>query len=66
MALVELEGIHRAYRYVTGGGADGGIIGLNGSVNAAAARTILEQSLAEGRIVFDFGAGEIQIYLLNS
>ena len=54
--------MHRAYRSVSGGGADGGILGLNGSVNAAAARTILEQSLAEGRIVFDFGAGEIQIY----
>jgi hypothetical protein len=40
------------------GGADGNVIGLNGSVNARSATNILNELEADGKIVFDFGAGE--------
>ena len=39
-------------------GADGNVIGLNGSVNARSATNILNELEADGKIVFDFGAGE--------
>ena len=47
----------RVFSSVTNG-ADGKVIGLNGSVNATSAEQILNQLEADGNVVLDFGAGE--------
>ena len=47
----------RVFSSVTNG-ADGKVIGLNGSVNATTAQNLLNELEAEGKVVFDFRAGE--------
>ena len=54
---METAAFLRVFESVTGG-ADGNVIGLNGSVNARSATNILNELEADGKIVFDFGAGE--------
>ncbi len=40
------------------GGADSGVIGVNGSVNSSSARAILHELDAKNRTILDFGAGD--------
>ena len=43
---------------MSGGGADGRVVGVNGSINPLAVYVMLIAMQADGRTVFDFGCSE--------
>ena len=50
--------LYHRYRRVSGGGADGRVMGVNGSINPLAVFGMLMAMKVEGRTVFDFGCSE--------
>jgi hypothetical protein len=60
MALPEssVAKLYHRYRRVSGGGADGRVMGVNGSINPLAVFGMLMAMKVEGRTVFDFGCSE--------
>lgn len=48
----------RIYKQITAGGADGGIKGVNGSINAVATQLVLDSLGVNGKIVCDIGAAD--------
>ena len=50
--------LYNFYRRVSGGGADGRVMGVNGSVNPRSVHSILCAMQVPGRTVFDFGCSE--------
>ena len=60
MALQEssVAKLYHRYRRVSGGGADGRVMGVNGSINPLAVFGMLMAMKVEGRTVFDFGCSE--------
>jgi hypothetical protein len=56
--MLSHNAIFRLFRSASGGGADSGVIGVNGSVNSSSARAILHELDAKNRTILDFGAGD--------
>jgi hypothetical protein len=56
----ELKSLQRIYRLFEKacGGADGGVFGLNGSINPSSLCTVLKEMDIFGRNFVDFGAGQ--------
>jgi hypothetical protein len=50
--------LYHTYRRVSGGGADGRVMGVNGSINPLAVFCMLMAMKVGGRTVFDFGCSE--------
>ena len=48
----------RIYKQVTAGGADGGVKGVNGSINAVATQLVLDSLGVDGKVVCDIGAAD--------
>jgi hypothetical protein len=46
------------YKSVTGGGADGSVLGVNGSVNGVSTKLILDSLRVKGEVVCDLGAAD--------
>lgn len=46
------------YKSVTGGGADGSVVGVNGSVNGVSTKLILDSLRVKGGVVCDLGAAD--------
>lgn len=46
------------YKSVTGGGADGSVVGVNGSVNAVSTKLLLDTLRVKGDVVCDLGAAD--------
>ena len=46
------------YKSVTGGGADGSVLGVNGSVNGVSTKLILDSLRVKGEVVCDMGAAD--------
>ena len=46
------------YKSVTGGGADGSVVGVNGSVNGVSTKLILDSLRVKGDVVCDLGAAD--------
>ncbi len=55
--------LYHTYRRVSGGGADGRVKGVNGSINPLAVFCMLMAMKVGGRTVFDFGCSEGRILL---
>ncbi len=50
--------VYREFKRAGGGGADGSIVGVNGSVSARCVEVILQwMEVGDGKTVFDFGCG---------
>jgi hypothetical protein len=56
--MLSHNAIFRLFRSASAGGADFGVIGVNGSVNSSSARAILHELDAKNRTILDFGAGD--------
>jgi predicted RNA methylase len=56
--MLSQNAIFRLFRSASAGGADSGVIGVNGSVNSSSARAILHELDAKNRTILDFGAGD--------
>ncbi len=56
--MLSHNAIFRLFRSASAGGADSGVIGVNGSVNSSSARAILHELDAKNRTILDFGAGD--------
>ena len=50
--------LYRLYNRISAGGADGRVVGINGSINPVAVYAMLIAMQADGRTVFDFGCSE--------
>jgi len=50
--------LYNLYRRLSGGGADGRVTGVNGSINPLAVLAVLMAMRVAGRTVFDFGCSE--------
>ncbi len=50
--------LYHTYRRVSGGGADGRVMGVNGSINPLAVFGMLMAMKVGGRTVFDFGCSK--------
>ena len=61
----ELKLLQKMYRLFekASGGADGGVFGLNGSINPFSLCTVLKEMGIDGRNVVDFGAGQGKVLL---
>ena len=57
-----VEGIYRRFKRCSGG-ADGGVVGLNGSVRATCLVRMLRALKLEGSLFVDFGAGDGRVLL---
>ena len=50
--------LYKLYNRISAGGADGRVVGVNGSINPVAVYAMLIAMQADGRTVFDFGCSE--------
>jgi predicted RNA methylase len=50
--------LYKSYTRVSGGGANGRVVGINGSINPLAVYAMLIAMQVDGRTVFDFGCSE--------
>ncbi len=54
--MLSHNAIFRLFWSASAGGADSGVIGVNGSVNSSSARAVLHELDAKNRILLDFGS----------
>jgi predicted RNA methylase len=55
--------VYKNYLKASAGGADGGVIGFNGSVNSSITVAILRELDAANGTTFDFGAGDCKFLI---
>ncbi len=65
-ARLSPEVIYRNYRKASAGGADGGVIGFNGSVNPSTTVAIMRELDAAYETIFYFGTGDGKVLISAS